>query len=163
MCLRLLRHVVNASGLSWNAGDMDFTGGQMVLTLKLISMAVCFQDAHSKGKDEDEKEVRKRGCMHVCTWGQRQGCCMMEGCTVIIWMMFITMMRRSARNQDVVTADSVTDRWAAVGGISWGAEAGSLQAGVLLGKQQFVCPDASLGKRSASSCCSVMGSSQHRS
>ena len=42
------RHVLNASGLSWNAGDMDFTGGQMVLTLKLISMAVCFQDAHSK-------------------------------------------------------------------------------------------------------------------
>lgn len=32
---------------------MDFTGGQMVLTLKLISMAVCFQDAHSK----DPKEV----------------------------------------------------------------------------------------------------------
>jgi hypothetical protein len=47
------RHVVNASGLSWNAGDMDFTGGQMVLTLKLISMAVSFQDAHSK-----QKEVR---------------------------------------------------------------------------------------------------------
>jgi len=47
----LYSHVVNASGLSWNAGDMDFTGGQMVLTLKLISMAVCFQDAHSKDKE----------------------------------------------------------------------------------------------------------------
>lgn len=44
-------HVVNASGLSWNAGDMDFTGGQMVLTLKLISMAVCFQDTHSKSTE----------------------------------------------------------------------------------------------------------------
>ncbi len=45
------RHVVNASGLSWNAGDLDFTGGQMVLTLKLISMAVSYQDAHSKQKE----------------------------------------------------------------------------------------------------------------
>ncbi|KAF8073163.1 LPLAT1 [Scenedesmus sp. PABB004] len=45
-------HVVNASGVNWNAGNLDFTGGQMVLTLKLISMAVCFQDANSK-KDEE--------------------------------------------------------------------------------------------------------------
>lgn len=64
VCVLSCRHVVNASGLSWNAGDMDFTGGQMVLTLKLISMAVCFQDAHSKGK-EDGKEVRQQ--LQLCS------------------------------------------------------------------------------------------------
>lgn len=51
LCRVICRHAANASGLSWNAGDMDFTGGQMVLTLKLISMAVCFQDAHSKANE----------------------------------------------------------------------------------------------------------------
>lgn len=45
-------HVANASGVNWNAGDLDFTGGQMVLTLKLISMAMCFQDANSKKPEE---------------------------------------------------------------------------------------------------------------
>lgn len=47
----LFRHVANASGVNWNAGDLDFTGAQMVLTLKLISMAMCFQDANSKKED----------------------------------------------------------------------------------------------------------------
>lgn len=51
MLVSVPRHVANASGVSWNAGDLDFTGGQMVLTLKLISMAMCFQDANSR-KDE---------------------------------------------------------------------------------------------------------------
>jgi hypothetical protein len=40
------------------AGDLDFTGGQMVLTLKLISMAMCFQDANSK-----KPEVRRKDSM----------------------------------------------------------------------------------------------------
>lgn len=55
LCCDMLscRHVANASGLFWEAGDMDFTGPQMVLTLKLVSMAVSYQDAHSK-----QKEVR---------------------------------------------------------------------------------------------------------
>eukprot|EP00879_Flechtneria_rotunda_P023128 GHRR01024452.1.p1 GENE.GHRR01024452.1~~GHRR01024452.1.p1 ORF type:complete len:123 (+),score=26.14 GHRR01024452.1:190-558(+) len=52
--LEICRHVANASGVSWNAGDLDFTGGQMVLTLKLISMAMCFQDANSR-----KEEVRR--------------------------------------------------------------------------------------------------------
>eukprot|EP00775_Hariotina_reticulata_P003753 gene3753-4011_t len=47
-----LLHVANASGISWNEGVLDFTGGQMVLTLKLISMAMCFQDANSKEPDD---------------------------------------------------------------------------------------------------------------
>jgi hypothetical protein len=54
-CTLTLRHAANASGLSWNAGDMDFTGGQMVLTLKLIAMAVSYQDTHEK-----KEEVRPR-------------------------------------------------------------------------------------------------------
>lgn len=75
-CALFCRHVVNASGLSWNAGDMDFTGGQMVLTLKLIGMAVSFQDAHSK-----QKEVRGGPCCILSSAGgwvplnQVQCCC----------------------------------------------------------------------------------------
>jgi lysophospholipid acyltransferase len=41
----LCLHAANASGLSWNSGELDFTGGQMVLTLKLIALAMCVQDA----------------------------------------------------------------------------------------------------------------------
>jgi len=37
-------HVVNASGEAWQAGQMDFTGCEMVLVLKLISLAVARQD-----------------------------------------------------------------------------------------------------------------------
>jgi lysophospholipid acyltransferase len=40
--------VANASGVSWNQGALDFTGAQMVLTLKLISTAMCYQDYNSK-------------------------------------------------------------------------------------------------------------------
>jgi hypothetical protein len=41
----LCLHAANASGLSWSSGELDFTGGQMVLTLKLIGLAMCVQDA----------------------------------------------------------------------------------------------------------------------
>lgn len=41
----LCLHAANASGLSWASGELDFTGGQMVLTLKLIALAMCVQDA----------------------------------------------------------------------------------------------------------------------
>lgn len=41
----LCLHAANASGASWSAGALDFTGGQMVLTLKLIALAMCVQDA----------------------------------------------------------------------------------------------------------------------
>lgn len=37
-------HITSASGQAWKEGTMDFTGAQMVLTLKLISLAVCYQD-----------------------------------------------------------------------------------------------------------------------
>lgn len=38
-------HVLQASGLSWKEGQLDFTGAQMVLTLKLIAIGVCYQDS----------------------------------------------------------------------------------------------------------------------
>lgn len=43
-------HVANASGLSWSEGNLDFTGGEMVLTLKLIAIAVSYQDSFSDTK-----------------------------------------------------------------------------------------------------------------
>ena len=40
--------LVTASGMACNTGDVDFVGGVMVLTLKLISMAASYQDGHSR-------------------------------------------------------------------------------------------------------------------
>lgn len=40
----IANHVKQTSGLSWKEGNLDFTGAQMVATLKLISVAVCYQD-----------------------------------------------------------------------------------------------------------------------
>lgn len=37
-------HVTAASGTAWKQGQLDFTGAQMVLTLKLISLASAYQD-----------------------------------------------------------------------------------------------------------------------
>ena len=45
-------HTINASGVNWNKGVLDPTGAQMVLTLKLISVAMCLQDFHAKKPDE---------------------------------------------------------------------------------------------------------------
>lgn len=47
-------HIASASGQAWKEGKIDFTGAQMVLTLKLISLAVCYQDGLKK------EEVRCR-------------------------------------------------------------------------------------------------------
>lgn len=47
------RHVVNASGSNWQMGLLDFTGCEMVLVLKLITVAVARQDywqSKKKGK-----------------------------------------------------------------------------------------------------------------
>ena len=41
---KLHSHVAGASGTAWKSGNMDFTGAQMVVTLKIISAAVCYQD-----------------------------------------------------------------------------------------------------------------------
>jgi hypothetical protein len=37
-------HVASASGSAWKEGKMDFTGSQMIVTLKIISAAVSYQD-----------------------------------------------------------------------------------------------------------------------
>lgn len=42
--------MINASGEAWSAGQMDFTGGSMVLVLKLISLATSYQDAKRRAK-----------------------------------------------------------------------------------------------------------------
>jgi lysophospholipid acyltransferase len=44
-------HIGSASGQAWKEGKMDFTGAQMVLTLKLISVAVCYQDGLKQEED----------------------------------------------------------------------------------------------------------------
>jgi len=44
----IINHINQASGMAWKEGNMDFTGAQMVLTLKLISIAMCYQDGVSQ-------------------------------------------------------------------------------------------------------------------
>ncbi|KAK9836737.1 hypothetical protein WJX74_007100 [Apatococcus lobatus] len=44
-------HVASSSGTAWKEGHMDFTGAQMVLTLKVISAAVCYADGLRPEKD----------------------------------------------------------------------------------------------------------------
>ena len=39
--------VATASGIACNSGDIDFVGGVMVVTLKLISLASSYQDGHT--------------------------------------------------------------------------------------------------------------------
>jgi hypothetical protein len=53
-------HIINASGLSGVSGPISFTGGQMLLTLKLISMAVCYQDAHTKPSNVSRSYVQQQ-------------------------------------------------------------------------------------------------------
>jgi hypothetical protein len=44
-CRRCVRsHITSASGQAWKEGRLDFTGAMMVLTLKVISAGVCYQD-----------------------------------------------------------------------------------------------------------------------
>ncbi|KAK9864166.1 hypothetical protein WJX84_000212 [Apatococcus fuscideae] len=47
-------HVASSSGTAWKEGHMDFTGAQMVLTLKVISAAVCYADGMRPEKDLNE-------------------------------------------------------------------------------------------------------------
>lgn len=52
-------HIGSASGQAWKEGKMDFTGAQMVLTLKLISVAVCYQD----GLKKEEVRIASVSCV----------------------------------------------------------------------------------------------------
>lgn len=50
----IANHIAQASGMSWKEGQLDFTGAQMVLTLKLVAIAICYQD----GGLEDDSQLR---------------------------------------------------------------------------------------------------------
>lgn len=51
-------HVCGASGMAWRQGAIDFTGAQMVLTLRLISAAVCVTDGRRLARHEATGEGR---------------------------------------------------------------------------------------------------------
>lgn len=56
----ILAHVVSASGAAWKEGHLDFTGAQMVLTLRLIAVAVSYQDGGAPPGKLREYAGRKR-------------------------------------------------------------------------------------------------------
>ena len=64
-------HVSSASGQAWKEGRLDVTGAMMVLTLKIISVAACYQDG---GKPQEvhglelvpQTYIPVRGCACVC-------------------------------------------------------------------------------------------------
>uniref|UniRef100_A0A7S0WFI8 Uncharacterized protein n=1 Tax=Pyramimonas obovata TaxID=1411642 RepID=A0A7S0WFI8_9CHLO len=47
-------HVANASGSAWSEGNIDFTGSQMVITLKVVAIAFNYKDG-----DVDEAKLSK--------------------------------------------------------------------------------------------------------
>lgn len=51
-------HVAQASGIAWKSGVMDFTGCQMVVTLKIVAAAVCLQDGVVRKRALNEKPLR---------------------------------------------------------------------------------------------------------
>lgn len=53
----IVNHVYQASGMAWKEGQLDFTGAQMMLTLKLISVAICYQD----GRRHNSKSLHPYG------------------------------------------------------------------------------------------------------
>ncbi|KAL4442125.1 hypothetical protein ABPG77_011386 [Micractinium sp. CCAP 211/92] len=56
----ILAHVMQASGAAWKEGQLDFTGAQMVLTLRLIAVAVSYQDGAAPPEGLREYAARKR-------------------------------------------------------------------------------------------------------
>lgn len=56
----ILQHVLQASGAAWKEGHLDFTGAQMVLTLRLIAVAVSYQDGGKPAAKLQEYAARKR-------------------------------------------------------------------------------------------------------
>jgi hypothetical protein len=51
----IANHIAQASGMAWKEGQLDFTAAQMILTLKLIAVAMCYQD----GARGDELPLRE--------------------------------------------------------------------------------------------------------
>ena len=50
----IANHIAQSSGTAWKEGNLDFTGAQMVLTLKLVAIAICYQD----GARDNDAELR---------------------------------------------------------------------------------------------------------
>ncbi len=46
----VVSHISTASGRAWKEGRLDVTGAMMVLTLKIISAAACYQDGSKPDK-----------------------------------------------------------------------------------------------------------------
>lgn len=61
----IFNHVLQASGMSWKEGQLDFTGAQMILTLKLISIAMCYQDS-ARGNENSLREYSKQQKLDRC-------------------------------------------------------------------------------------------------
>eukprot|EP00884_Botryococcus_braunii_P000668 jgi/Botrbrau1/10601/Bobra.0358s0020.1 len=57
-------HVRAASGDAWKEGQFDYTGAAMVLTLKLISIAVAYQDG-VKPDQELQNEYQRKHCIRT--------------------------------------------------------------------------------------------------
>ncbi len=54
-------HYERASEEAWNAGELDFTGSFMMLTLRLISIAMDYQDgATKKGAKAGKQQKNER-------------------------------------------------------------------------------------------------------
>lgn len=56
-------HIHQASGMAWKDGQLDFTGAQMILTLKLVSVAMCYQD----GACSDKSRLHPYGLSKMIT------------------------------------------------------------------------------------------------
>lgn len=56
----IVSHVVQASGAAWKEGHLDFTGAQMVLTLRLIAIGVSYQDGSRPAERLSEYGAKKQ-------------------------------------------------------------------------------------------------------
>lgn len=54
----IANHIAQASGMAWKEGQLDFTGAQMVLTLKLVAIAICYQDG-ARDNDANLRDYAK--------------------------------------------------------------------------------------------------------
>lgn len=57
-------HVANASGTAWSEGKIDFTGSQMIITLKCVAFAFNLQDGHKLPKHFDKGETSQKLSTH---------------------------------------------------------------------------------------------------
>jgi len=61
-------HVVQSSGTAWKAGYIDFTGAQMVVTLKLVAAGMCVQDGYRRKQRIPPAAVAPSSSLSPSTW-----------------------------------------------------------------------------------------------